>query len=132
MQTQVLGLSVDSEPCLKSWSERLGKITYPLLSDFYPHGQVASAYGVLRSEGYSERSIFVIDKEGIIRYVDVHDIKEKPDNKVLFSALAELEPQAVADLQRESEPTADGLRRGLASMAGVLSKLIQRKSIKEE
>jgi peroxiredoxin len=113
MQTQVLGLSVDSEPCLKAWSERLGKITYPLLSDFYPHGQVASAYSVLRAEGYSERSIFVIDKEGIIRYVDVHDIKEKPDNDVLFSALAVLEPQAVPAPQRESEPIFAKLRRSL-------------------
>jgi peroxiredoxin len=127
MQTQVLGLSVDSEPCLKAWSERLGKITYPLLSDFYPHGQVASTYGILRAEGYSERSIIVIDKEGIIRYVDVHDIKEKPDNNVLFSALAELEPQAAAALQRKSEPIADKLRRNLTSKAGALYKSIQKK-----
>ena len=127
MQTQVLGLSVDSEPCLKAWSERLGQITYPLLSDFYPHGQVASAYGVLRAEGYSERTIIVIDKEGIIRYVDVHDIKEKPDNNVLFSALAELEPEAAAALQRKSEPIAGKLRRSLALKAGMLAKSIQHK-----
>ena len=127
MQTQVLGLSVDSEPCLKAWSQHIGGITYPLLSDFYPHGQVASTYGVLRTEGYSERSIFVIDKAGIIRYVDVHDIKEKPDNQVLFSALAELEPQAAAAMQRASEPIFDTLRRNLASTAGALSKLIQKK-----
>ena len=127
MQTQVLGLSVDSEPCLKAWSERLGQITYPLLSDFYPHGKVASAYGILRAEGYSERSIIVIDKEGIIRYVDVHDIKEKPDNNVLFSVLAELEPEAAAALQRKSEPIADKLRRNLALKAGGLYKFIQQK-----
>ena len=127
MQTQVLGLSVDSEPCLKAWSEHVGKITYPLLSDFYPHGQVASFYGVLRAEGYSERSIFVIDKEGIIRYVDVHDIKQKPDNNVLFSALAELEPQAADHLKRESEPIAAKLHRSLALTAGALSNLIQKK-----
>ena len=35
MQTQVLGLSVDSIPCLKAWAKNLGGITYPLLSDFY-------------------------------------------------------------------------------------------------
>ena len=127
MQTQVLGLSVDSEPCLKAWSEHVGKITYPLLSDFYPHGQVASTYGVLRTEGYSERSIFVIDKEGIIRYVDVHDIKEKPDNNVLFGALAELEPQAAAAQQRESEPIAAKLRRSLTLRTGALSNLIRKK-----
>jgi len=51
-------------------------------------------YGVLRSEGYSERAIFVVDKQGIVRYVDVHDIDKQPDNEVLFRVLAELEPQA--------------------------------------
>jgi alkyl hydroperoxide reductase subunit AhpC len=53
-------------------------------------------YGVLRAEGYSERAIFVIDKKGIIRYVDVHDIELQPDNEVLFRVLAEMEPQAAA------------------------------------
>lgn len=87
---------MDSVPCLKAWAESLGGISYPLLSDFYPHGQVAQAFGVLRSEGYSERAIFVIDKQGLIRYVDVHDIDEQPDNEVLFRVLAELEPQLAA------------------------------------
>jgi glutaredoxin len=81
---------------LNAWAESLGGITYPLLSDFYPHGQVAQMYGVLRAEGYSERAIFVIDKLGVIRYVDVHDIDLQPDNEELFRVLAELEPQAAA------------------------------------
>jgi len=96
VETQVLGLSVDSADCLHAWAESLGGITYPLLSDFYPHGQVAQTYGVLRSDGRSERAIFVIDKLGIIRYVDVHDIDLQPDNEELFRVLAELEPQAAA------------------------------------
>jgi hypothetical protein len=91
MYTQVLGISVDSVPCLNAWADSLGGITYPLLSDFYPHGDVAKKYRVLRSEGYSERAIFVIDKKGIIRYIDIHNIDEQPDNQVLFSVLAELE-----------------------------------------
>jgi glutaredoxin len=80
---------------LKAWADSLGGIEYPLLSDFYPHGQVTQQYDVLRSEGYPERAIFVIDKLGVIRYVDVHDIDEQPDNEVLFAVLAEIEPQAV-------------------------------------
>jgi glutaredoxin len=96
MQTQVLGLSVDSVPCLKAWAESLGGITYPLLSDFYPHGAVASKYGVLRREGYSERAIFILDKEGIIRHVDVHDIDEQPDNNELFRTLGEVDSKAGA------------------------------------
>ncbi len=92
MQTQVLGLSVDSVPCLKAWADSLGGITYPLLSDFYPHGRVATEYGVLRLEGHSERALFIVDKRGIIRYVDVHDIDQQPDNEVLFAALETIEP----------------------------------------
>jgi len=93
MKTQVLGLSVDSRDCLRAWAESLGGVTYPLLSDFYPHGRVAQLFGVLRSDGRSERAIFVIDKNGVIRYVDVHDIDEQPDNEVLFGELARIEPQ---------------------------------------
>jgi glutaredoxin len=62
-----------------------------LLADFWPHGEIAQKYGVLRSEGYSERAIFIIDKTGVIRYVDVHDIDLQPDNEVLFHELAEIE-----------------------------------------
>jgi len=94
MQTQVLGLSVDSEPCLKAWAESLGGITYPLLSDFYPHGEVTRKYGVLRPEGYSERAIFVLDTDGIVRYVDVHDIDQQPSNEELFRVLEQVDPGA--------------------------------------
>jgi glutaredoxin len=94
MQTQVLGLSVDSVPCLKAWAESLGGITYPLLSDFYPHGAVAKKYGVLRKDGTSERAIFVLDRYGIVRYVDVHDIDKQPDNDELIRILCEIDPQA--------------------------------------
>lgn len=96
MQTQVLGLSVDSEPCLKAWAASLGGITYPLLSDFFPHGKVAKKFGVLRLEGYTERAIFVIDKQGVIRYVDVHAIDKQPDNDELFRVLAEVDPETAA------------------------------------
>lgn len=98
MQTQVLGLSVDSIPCLKAWADSLGGITYPLLSDFFPHGQVARRYGVLRPEGYAERAIFVIDKQGIIRYVDVYPLDQQPNNDDLFQKLAALEPQAAGKI----------------------------------
>ena len=115
MNAQVLGISVDSGDCLRAWAESVGGITYPLLSDFWPHGQVAQTYGVLRPEGKSERAIFVIDKQGIIRYVDVHDIDLQPDNEELFRVLAQIDPQAasaaaarpVAQPQAAPAPTAD-------------------------
>jgi len=76
---------------LKAWADSLGKISYPLLSDFYPHGQVAQTYGVLRPDGTSERAIFIVDKNCTIRYVDVHDIDDLPDNEILFRELARIE-----------------------------------------
>jgi glutaredoxin len=92
VNTQVLGISVDSTACLTAWAESLGNITYPLLSDFYPHGHIARLYGVFRvPDGYSERALFIIDKSCTIRYVDVHNIDEQPDNEVLFRALSEIE-----------------------------------------
>ena len=102
---------MDSTDCLRAWAESLGGITYPLLSDFYPHGAVAQVYGVLRSEGYSERALFIIDKQGIIRYIDIHDIGTQPDNEELFRALAQIEPHAAAASASEPaaapEPTGD-------------------------
>jgi len=96
VNTQVLGISVDSVPCLSAWAESLKGITYPLLSDFYPHGEVAQRYDVLRENGKSERALFIVDKEGIVRYVDVHDKDDQPDNEELFHVLIELEPEAAA------------------------------------
>jgi peroxiredoxin len=87
LNAQVLGISVDHVPCLKAWAESLGGITFPLLSDFSPQGSVAKKYGVKRKEGFSERAIFVLDKFGIIRYIDIHKITDRPKNKILFAEL---------------------------------------------
>lgn len=92
MNAQVLGISVDHVPCLKAWAESLGGINYPLLSDFWPHGSVSEKYGILRSDGYTERAIFIIDKKGIIRYIDIHNIDEQPSNEELFHILHEIDP----------------------------------------
>lgn len=90
----LLGITVDNIPTLYAWTKGMTpageRIWFPVLSDFYPHGAVAKAYGVLRSEGVSERALFVIDKKGIIRYVDVHDINERPLLEELVKALEAL------------------------------------------
>lgn len=90
LNTQVLGISVDSVPSHEAWEKSVGGITYPLLSDFYPHGAVSEKYGVLRAEGMSERALFIIDKDGIIRFIDVHPIGEQPENEELFEVLRSL------------------------------------------
>ena len=89
----LLGISVDSVPTLYSWTEDLGGVWFEVLSDFWPHGQVAKEYGVLRSEGTAERALFIIDQQGIIRYIDVHDINEKPVFADLVVELQKLNDQ---------------------------------------
>jgi glutaredoxin len=90
----VLGVSIDHVPCLKAWAESLGGINYPLLSDFWPHGAVAEKYGVFRDDGRSERAIFIIDKQGTVRYIDIHDIDDQPDNDVALAELRRIDPEA--------------------------------------
>jgi peroxiredoxin len=88
--THVMGISIDSVPSNAAWAKSLGGISYDLLSDFEPKGEVAKKYGVLRPEGYSERALFVVDKNGKIAYVDVHDISKQPDNEEIFDVLRKL------------------------------------------
>lgn len=83
----LLGITVDNTPTLFAWTNQMGKLWFPVLSDFWPHGATAKKYGLLRSDGMSERALFVIDKKGIIRYIDVHDINERPSLEDLVKAL---------------------------------------------
>ncbi|OGP73290.1 MAG: alkyl hydroperoxide reductase [Deltaproteobacteria bacterium RBG_16_49_23] len=88
--TILLGITVDNIPTLFAWINQMGKLWFPVLSDFWPHGAVAKKYGVLRSNGVSERALFVIDKKGAIRYIDVHDINKRPPLEDLVGALEKL------------------------------------------
>ncbi len=86
----LLGMTVDNIPTLYAWTRPMGDIWFPVLSDFWPHGDVAQKYGVLRSNGVSERALFIIDKKGIIRYIDVHDINKRPPLEDLVRELEKL------------------------------------------
>jgi len=86
----LLGITVDNIPTLFAWTNQMGQLWFPVLSDFWPHGAIAKKYGVLRSNGVSERALFVIDKKGIIRYIDVHDINKRPPLEDLMGALEKL------------------------------------------
>jgi peroxiredoxin len=86
----LLGITVDNIPTLYAWTNQMGQLWFPVLSDFYPHGRVAATYGVLRSDGTSERALFVIDKKGVIRYIDVHDINKRPPLEALVRELEKL------------------------------------------
>ena len=86
----LLGISTDNIPSLYAWTQEMGDIRFDVLSDFYPHGAVANAYGVLRRDGTAERALFIVDKKGVIRYIDVHDINERPPLEDLAAALDRL------------------------------------------
>jgi len=86
----LLGITVDNVPTLYAWTNQMGKLWFPVLSDFWPHGKTASMYGVLRSDGVTERALFIIDKSGILRYAYVSDINKRPDLKDLATELEKL------------------------------------------
>jgi alkyl hydroperoxide reductase subunit AhpC len=88
---QVMGISVDSIPCHIAWARSLGGITYDLLADFHPKAETAKSYGAYREQdGIAERALFIVDKEGKIAYIDIHDIGDQPDNEDLFDVLRKL------------------------------------------
>jgi peroxiredoxin len=85
--TEVLAVSTDATYSLRVFADRDG-LNFPLLSDFWPHGAVASAYGVLDDAlGVARRSSFVVDKAGIVRWT-VHN--QLPDGRDLGDHLAQL------------------------------------------
>ena len=87
----LLGISVDNIPTLFAWTNHMGDLWFPVLSDFWPHGGFASKLGILRSDGVTERAIFIVDKKGIIRYIDVHDINRRPSLGDIVRELKNLE-----------------------------------------
>jgi peroxiredoxin len=86
--TVVLGISVDAQPAKAAWAGSLGPISFDLLSDFHPHGDVARRYGVFRErDGISERAVVLVDKNGKIAWSRVYDIPEQPQNDEVFEVL---------------------------------------------
>ena len=86
----LLGITVDNIPTLFSWTQQMGNLWFPVLSDFWPHGTVADSFGLLRSDGVAERALVIIDKEGVIRYLGVGDINVRPPLEILIGELQKL------------------------------------------
>jgi mycoredoxin-dependent peroxiredoxin len=87
---QVLTVSVDSPYSHKAWAERSG-YGFPLLSDFWPHGAVAQAYGVFdAAAGFANRGTFLIDADGVIRFAELVGPGEARDQARWRAALADL------------------------------------------
>jgi peroxiredoxin len=78
--TIAVGLSVDSVPCKKAWAESLKIEHTRLLSDFWPHGGLASRLGIFREkDGISERANILVNEQGKVVFVKVYPIAQVPD-----------------------------------------------------
>ena len=92
---QVLGISVDSIPSHIAWQKKdIGLLEYPLCSDFYPHGETAKKFGVLRTgdpiPGINERAVFVVDKAGKVAFARIYPLDKQPDNEECFEVLRKM------------------------------------------
>jgi len=88
---QVVGISVDTPFSLKAWAQQQG-YTFPLLSDFWPHGAVAKAYGVFNeAAGLANRGTFLIDTDGVVRFAEVNQPGEARDQEAWKKAINALE-----------------------------------------
>ena len=87
---QTLAVSVDSTAVHKRWAEEQG-YTFPLLADFWPHGEVARTYGVLQEDGgLALRGTFIIDRQGVVAYKVVNEIPDARDLDAYREVLARL------------------------------------------
>jgi peroxiredoxin len=87
---QILTVSVDSTWAHRVWADREG-FDFPLLSDFWPHGAVAQAYGVFHSgAGFANRGTFLIDRDGVIRFAEMLGPGESRNQDTWRQALAAL------------------------------------------
>ncbi|HLR99596.1 MAG TPA: peroxiredoxin [Mycolicibacillus parakoreensis] len=86
----VLAISVGPPPTHKVWATESG-FTFPVLSDFWPHGAVAQDYGVFNADtGFANRGTFVIDKAGVIRFAEMNEPGQARDQRQWAEALAAL------------------------------------------
>lgn len=87
---ELVSISMDSTYALNAWAKQM-HTSFPLLSDFYPQGKVVDLYGLRHPAGMSNRAVIVIDKKGVIRYIEVLDSPgNMPNNEDLFDALRKI------------------------------------------
>ena len=91
LDTALVGISCDNIPTQHAWVTEMGGLWFPVASDFWPHGAYADRLGILRSDGVAERALFLVDKQGVIRFIDVHDINSRPDLGQLVKAMQALQ-----------------------------------------
>ncbi|KGI68833.1 peroxiredoxin [Mycolicibacterium rufum] len=85
--TATLAISVGPSPTHKVWATQRG-FTFPVLSDFWPHGAVSQAYGVFNDvSGFANRGTFAVDRDGVVRFADCREPGEARDQAVWTAAL---------------------------------------------
>lgn len=99
LDAQVLDISVDSLISHIAWQKKeIGPVTLPMCADFFPHGRVTEAFGILRDgppvAGISERAAFIVDKQGMIAFARVYPLDQTPDNNELLRELEKLKKAA--------------------------------------
>jgi peroxiredoxin len=93
---QLVGISVDSVWCHKAYAQARN-LDFPLLADFEPKGDVCRKYNSYRTkDGFAERSLFVIDAAGVIRWSYLSDVGKNPGADGVLAALEEMSQHAGA------------------------------------
>jgi alkyl hydroperoxide reductase subunit AhpC len=95
LDAQVVGVSPDSIYSHLAWQEKsIGWQEYPLASDYWPHGGTAVKFGILREgeplPGINERAIFILDKQGTIRFSRIYELGQEPDYEQIVTELEKL------------------------------------------
>lgn len=88
LNTVAFGIGVDSVPSNKAWAQSMGIKNTRLLSDFWPHGEVAKSYGIFRDkDGFSERANVIIDEEQRVVFAKVYPTAQLPDFEEILKFL---------------------------------------------
>jgi peroxiredoxin len=92
---EVAGISTDSIACHVAFQKSLGGLRYPLLSDKWPYGEVAKAFGIFPAAqaphlGINERAVFIVDKDGKIAWAKVYQLGQQPDDAEILEVLRKL------------------------------------------
>jgi peroxiredoxin len=91
LKTIAVGINIDSVPSKNAWAKTLGIKKTRLLSDFWPHGNVAQMYGIFREkDGFSERANIIINENQELDFIKIYEIPELPDIKEILTYLEEI------------------------------------------
>ena len=92
LDTVAVGINVDPIPSKKAWADSLKIKNTRLLSDFWPHGNVAKLYNIfLEKEGFSKRANIIVSKDQRIDLIHIYDLSESPDINEILTFLRELD-----------------------------------------